>query len=360
VGKEIRTAFIGTGNCCSNLVQGLYFYKDAQGDNVPGLMHSAIGGYKISDVKPVAAFDVDSRKVGKDLSQAIFAGTNNTVEIAKVPNLGCEVMKGPVLDGIGEMMSRVISIDPKQKPVDVAAILEEKKIDVLVNFLPVGSAEATQYYAEAALKSGVAFANAIPEFIASDPAWAKRFADENVAIIGDDTKAMFGATIVHRTLTKLCQDRGATIDNTYQLNVGGNTDFFNMLEHSRLKSKKISKTESVQSQMLKRLPDENIHVGPSDYVPWLKSRKLCFLRIEGRLFGDVPFNIEARLDVEDKANSSGVIIDAIRCAALAKDRNIGGVLISPSAYFCKHPPQQFPDPVARQMLEEFISGQRER
>ena len=358
--SEIRIGIIGVGNCASNLLQGIEFYKGAKGETIPGLMHPTLGGYKLEDIKPVVALDVDSRKVGKDISEAILAEPNNTVQISKVPKLGAPVLKGPVLDGIGEYMSSVVEIDPKQKPVDVAAALKENKVDVLVNFLPVGSAEAARFYAEETLKAGCAFVNAIPEFIASDQDWAKRFEEAGVPLIGDDTKSQFGATIVHRILTKLCQDRGATIDNTYQLNVGGNTDFFNMLERTRLKSKKISKTESVQSQMLKRLPDKQIHIGPSDYVPWLESRKLCFVRIEGKLFGDVPFNIEVRLDVEDKANSSGVVIDAIRCAKLAKDRGVGGSLISPSAYFCKHPPQQFPDSVARQMLEEFIRGERER
>ena len=358
---EIRLALIGVGNCTSNLVQGFQYYKDAPtSENVPGLMHSVLGGYKITDIKPVVALDVDSRKVGKDLSEAIFLGTNNTPKIADVPNLGVEVMKGPVLDGIGEMLAQVIPIDSKQKPVDVAKILKENKVDVVLNFLPVGSAEATRFYVEECLKAGCGMVNAIPEFIASDSEWAKKFEEKGLPIVGDDTKAMFGSTIVHRTLSRLCMERGATVENTYQLNVGGNTDFFNMLERSRLKSKKISKTESVQSQFLKRLPDDNIHIGPSDYVPWLKSNKLGFIRLEGKLFGDIPFDIEVRLNVEDKANSSGVVVDSIRCCKLALDRGISGALIGPSSYFCKHPPQQFPDPVARQMVEEFISGERER
>lgn len=357
----IRLGIIGTGNCCSNLVQGLFYYKNAKAGNVvPGLMHPVLGGYAISDVKPVVAFDVDSRKVGKDLSEAIFLGTNNTVKVADVPNLDAPVLKGPVLDGIGETLSKVISIDSKQSPVNVAKELENHKVDVLLSFLPVGSEEATRYYAEQALKTGCGFVNAIPEFIASDPAWAKRFEEAGLPIVGDDTKAEVGATIVHRVLTKLCEDRGATVDRTYQLNFGGNTDFYNMLDHHRLKSKKISKTESVQSQLAKPLPETDIHIGPSDYVPWLKSRKICFIRIEGRLFSDIPFNMDVRLDVEDKANSSGVIIDSIRCCKIGLDRNIGGALISPSAYFCKHPPQQFPDSVAREMVEEFIAGKRER
>ncbi len=357
--SEIRVAFIGIGNCASNLIQGLYYYKDKNEKTAPGLMHADLGGYKLSDVNPVVAIDVDARKVGKDLSEAIFSEPNNTVKISDVPKMNVIVQKGPVLDGIGEYMSKVVPLDDKA-PIDVTKMLKENKVDILVNLLPVGSAEATRFYMSCALEAGCGVVNAIPEFIASDPEWANRFKEKNLPIIGDDTKSQVGATIVHRTLTKLCMDRGATIDNTYQLNVGGNTDFYNMLERTRLKSKKISKTESVQSQMLKRLPDDNIHIGPSDFVPWLKSKKLAFIRIEGRLFGDVPFNIECRLDVEDKPNSSGVLIDAIRCCKLALDRKIGGELISPSSYFCKHPPQQFPDSVARQMVEEYIKNERDR
>ncbi len=358
---ELRLAILGIGNCTSNLIQGLSYYKKYDGtDTIPGLMHREICGYGLENIKVVSAFDVDSRKVGKDISEAIFSLPNNTEKISDAPSFGVTVLKGPVLDGIGEMMGKVVPVNPGQKPVNVARALQDSGTQVVLNFLPVGSAEATRFYAEECLKAGCAFVNAIPEFIASEPSWARKFEERNLPILGDDSKAQVGSTIVHRVLTRLCQDRGAAIDKTYQLNVGGNTDFWNMLERDRLKSKKISKTEAVQSQMNRRLPDDAVHIGPSDFVPWLKSRKLGFIRIEGRLFGDIPFNIECRLDVEDKANSSGVVIDAIRCAKVALDRGIGGPLISPSAYFCKHPPQQFPDPVAKSMLEEFISGQRER
>lgn len=357
---KINVGVIGVGNCCSNLVQGLFYYKKHSGNKIPGLMHPVLGGYKLSDIEVCLAIDVDKKKVGLDLSKAIFSNPNNTVKICDVPDLGVEVLKGPVLDGIGEYMSKVVEIDAKQKPVDLVKSLKDSDTEVLINFLPVGSAEATRFYANAAIKAGCGFVNAIPEFIASDPGWAKKFENAKLPIIGDDSKAQIGSTIVHRVLTKLCQDRGAAIDKTYQLNVGGNTDFYNMLERSRLESKKISKTEAVQSQMLKRLPDGRIHIGPSDFVPWLESRKLGFIRIEGRLFGDVPFNIELRLDVEDKANSSGVVIDAIRCCKLAMDRGVAGALKSASAYLCKHPPQQYPDDVAKRMLEEFINGERER
>lgn len=352
--KDIRLAILGVGNCASNLVQGLFFYK-----NKPLMVHNDIGGYKITNIKPVAAIDVAANKVGKDLGEAIFAKPNNTDVICKVPKLKVPVKKGPVLDGIGEYMKQMVFMDAKP-PANIAELLKENDVDVVLNFLPVGSYEATRYYADEAIKAGCGFVNAIPEFIASEKEWEKKFDKAGLPIIGDDTKAQIGATIVHRVLTNLCMERGAKIDRAYQINVGGNSDFYNMLERSRLKSKKISKTEAVQSQLTSRLSDENLHIGPSDYVPWLNSRKLAFMRIEGRLFGDIPFSIDVRLDVEDKANSSGVIIDAIRCCKLAMDRNVGGALISPSAYFCKHPPQQYPDSVAKQMLEEFISGQRER
>ncbi len=357
---KIRLGIIGVGNCASNLVQGIYYYKNVKSEGTPGLMHPVLGGYKLFDITPVLAIDVDSRKVGKDLSESIFSQPNNTVKIADVPDLGVKVLKGPVLDGVGEYLSQVVSINHKQKVVDVAKELKAADVEVLLNLLPVGSAEATRFYASEALKAGCGVVNAIPEFIASDASWAKKFEKAGLPVIGDDSKAQFGSTIVHRVLTRLCQDRGVVIDNTYQLNVGGNLDFLNMLERSRLVSKKISKTEAVQSQMDKRLPDEKVHVGPSDYVPWLNSRKLGFIRIEGRLFADIPFNLECRLDVDDKANSSGVLIDAIRCLKVGLDRSISGVLTSPSAYFCKHPPEQFPDSLAKQMVEEFIAGKRDR
>ncbi len=352
--KNIRLAIIGVGNCASNLIQGIYYYKSR-----PLPVHNELGGYRITDIKPVVAIDVDKNKVGKDLSEAIFVKPNNTDVVCKVPKLGVRVEKGPVLDGVGEYMSHMVSVDNKS-PVNVAKLLKENDVDIVLNFLPVGSYEATRFYAGEAIKAGCGMVNAIPEFIASEKEWEKKFSAAALPIIGDDTKAQIGATIVHRVLANLCTERGAKIDRMYQINIGGNTDFYNMLERTRLKSKKISKTEAVQSQLASRMVDENIHIGPSDYVPWLDSRKLAFMRIEGRLFSDIPFNIDVRLDVEDKANSSGVVVDAIRCCKLALDRGIGGALISPSAYFCKHPPQQYPDSVAKQMLEEFIAGQRER
>ena len=365
--KEIRIAIAGVGNCCSSLIQGLLYYKgvDSNDELVPGLMHNVLGGYKISDIKPVAAFDVDKRKVGKDLSEAIFAKPNCTkIFFRDVPNLGVTVVRGPVLDGVANHMDefhedRAFRIS-KEKPVDVVKILKETKTDVLINYMPVGSEEATRYYADCAIKTGCALVNCMPAFIASNPEWEKRFRDAGVPIVGDDIKSQIGSTIVHRVLTKLFADRGMKIDRTYQLNTGGNTDFLNMIERTRLKSKKISKTESVQSQAAKRFEDGNIHIGPSDYVPWQNDNKIGFIRIEGRHFGDVPMDLELRLSVEDSPNSAGVVIDALRCAKLAKDRGIGGALISPSSYFMKHPIQQFPDSLAKQMVEEFIKGGRER
>jgi len=365
--KEIKIAIAGVGNCASSLIQGLFYYKDVDSNDelVPGLMHNVFGGYKISDIKPVAAFDIDARKVGKDLSEAIFAKPNcTTIFHNHIPNLGVIVQKGPVLDGVASHMKdypedRTFVVSD-EKPVDVVKVLEESGADILINYMPVGSEEATKYYAEAALKAGVAFINCMPVFIASNPEWARRFEERHLPIIGDDIKSQVGATITHRVLTKMFADRGVKIDRTYQLNTGGNTDFLNMLERARLKSKKISKTEAVQSQLPMRLSDEDIHVGPSDYVPWQKDNKICFIRIEGRKFGDVPIILDLRLSVEDSPNSAGIVIDAIRAVKLALDRGIGGPLISPSAYFMKHPPQQFPDSVAKQMVEEFIKGGRER
>ncbi len=365
--KPLRLAIAGVGNCCSSLVQGLFYYKavDTNNELVPGLMHNVLAGYRIADVKPVAAFDVDKRKAGRDLSEAIFAKPNCTKVFCKdVPKLNVLVQKGPVLDGVANHMKDypedrtfVVSDD---KPVNVAKVLKESGAEVLINYMPVGSEQATQYYAQAALDSGVAFVNCMPAFIASTPAWAEKFRAAGLPIVGDDIKSQVGATITHRVLTKLFSDRGVKIDRTYQLNVGGNTDFLSMLERARLKSKKISKTESVQSQLPVPLAGENIHIGPSDYVPFLNDNKICFIRIEGRKFGDVPIELELRLSVEDSPNSAGVAIDAIRCAKLAKDRGIAGPLLSISAYTMKHPPQQFPDNVARQMVEEFIKGERER
>jgi myo-inositol-1-phosphate synthase len=365
--KEIRLAIAGVGNCASSLIQGLFYYKNIKSNDqlVPGLMHNVLGGYRISNIRPVAAFDVDSRKVGKDLSKSIFAKPNCTKVFYKdVPKLGVIVERGPTLDGVANHMEefpkdRTFKISD-QKPVDVEKVLKEAKADVLVNYMPVGSEEATKYYAECALKANCAFVNCMPAFIASNSEWARKFEGKKIPVIGDDIKSQVGATITHRVLAKLFSDRGVKIDRTYQLNTGGNTDFLNMLERSRLKSKKISKTESVQSQLPVRLKDEHIHIGPSDYVPWQNDNKVCFIRMEGRKFGDVPIELEMRLSVEDSPNSAGIVIDAIRCAKLAKDRRIGGPLISPSSYFMKHPPQQFPDSVAKHMVEEFIKGERER
>jgi len=367
MGKPITIAIIGIGNCCSSLIQGLYYYKDVDSNNelVPGLMHNVIGGYRISDIKPVAAFDVDSRKVGKDISEAIFALPNNTTVFQKdIPDMGVKVQMAPVLDGVAKHMEDYPEHQSfrvsKESPVDVKKVIEESGAEILVNYLPVGSEEAVRYYAKIALDAGIAFVNNMPVFIASDPEWEKRFRDKKLPIVGDDIKAQVGATIVHRTLAKLFSDRGVKIERTYQLNTGGNTDFLNMLERQRLKSKKVSKTDSVQSQLPVPLHPDNIHIGPSDFVPWQKDNKLCFLRIEGKKFGNVPVHIEARLSVEDSPNSAGVAIDGIRCAKLALDRGIGGELTSISSYTMKHPAQQYPDPVARQMVEEFIRGERER
>ncbi len=364
---KIRLAIAGIGNCCSSLIQGLSYYKDVNSNHelVPGLMHNVLGGYRISDVQPVAAFDIDARKVGKDLSEAILAPPNCTLRFCKdLPETGVTVQMGPVLDGVAPHMQDFPEHQSfrvsKEKPVDVVRVLKESGADVLVNYMPVGSEDAARYYAKCALDAGVAFVNCMPVFIASDDAWAKRFEEKKLPIAGDDMKSQLGATITHRVLAKLFTDRGVKIERTYQLNTGGNTDFLNMIERKRLKSKKISKTESVQSNLPVRLEQDNIHIGPSDYVPWQKDKKLCFLRIEGHKFGGAPVNIEARLEVEDSPNSAGVVIDAVRCAKLALDRGVSGRLTSISAYVMKHPAQQFPDDVARTMVEEFIKGERER
>ena len=360
--KKIRVGIVGVGNCASSLVQGIEYYKDVSGNSptIPGLMHNILGGYKISDMQFVSAFDVDSKKIGKDLSEAIFSQPNCTVKFSDVPSVGCEVVKGPVLDGVAETTRDKFTVDPKQKSVDVVDILKETETEVVVSYLPVGSEQAAQYYANSCLEANVAFINAMPVFIASTKEWSIQFEQKKIPIIGDDIKSQVGATILHRTLTKLFVDRGVKLDHTYQLNVGGNTDFLNMLERQRLKSKKISKTESVQSQLPTRLPSDDIHIGPSDYVPWLKDKKLAFIRLQGRKFGDIPINVELRLDVEDSPNSAGIMVDAIRCIKIALDRGIGGALISPSSYFMKHPPTQYPDFVAKEMVEEFIGGKRER
>ncbi|MBN2251566.1 MAG: inositol-3-phosphate synthase [Candidatus Altiarchaeota archaeon] len=360
--EEIRVALAGIGNCASSLVQGVEYYKntDESSSEVSGLMHNVLGGYRIKDIRFVAAFDIDKRKIGKDLSEAIYSGPNCTTRFSDVPKVGVEVLKGPVLDGVAETTRESFLVDGKQVPVDVPKILKETKADVFVSYLPVGSEQATKYYAESCLDAGVAFINAIPVFIASDPAWAKRFAEKGLPIIGDDIKSQVGATIVHRMLTKLFVDRGVKLIKTYQMNVGGNTDFQNMLERKRLKSKKISKTEAVQSQLKDRMQDEDIHIGPSDHIPWLKDNKVCFIRMEGRKFGDVPLTLDLRLSVEDSPNSAGIMVDAIRCCKLALDRKIAGPLTSPSSYFMKHPPEQYSDPEARIKVEEFIEGRRER
>jgi myo-inositol-1-phosphate synthase len=364
---DIKLAIVGVGNCASSLVQGIFYYKNvtSNDETVPGLMHNVIGGYRVRDIKPVVAFDIDERKVGKDISQAIFSKPNCTLVFQKeIPDLSCPVYMGPILDGVASHMHEYPEdrrfVVAEEKPVDVAKVLENSGADILINYLPVGSERATRHYVEAALDVGVAVVNCVPVFIASDKSWAKKFKARNLPILGDDIKSQIGATITHRVLANLWANRGVKLERTYQLNTGGNTDFLNMLERSRLKSKKISKTESVQSQLPKPLESENIHIGPSDYVPWQNDNKICFIRMEGRKFGNVPVIMDLRLSVEDSPNSAGVTIDAIRCCKLALDREISGPLISPSAYFMKHPPKQFPDDVARQMVEEFISNKSER
>jgi myo-inositol-1-phosphate synthase len=352
----IRLAIAGVGNCASSLVQGLEYYKDADPtDEVPGLMHVELGGYHIRDIEVVAAFDVDAAKVGLDVSKAIFASQNNTIRFANVTNLDVSVQRGPTLDGFGRYYREACEESPAE-PVDVASVLRESGADVLVSYLPVGSEAAQKHYAQACLDAGVAFVNAIPVFIASDPEWAQRFTDAGVPIIGDDIKSQVGATIVHRLLARLFEDRGLVLDRTYQLNVGGNMDFKNMLERDRLESKKISKTQSVTSQLENGIAAHDVHIGPSDHVPWLDDRKWAYIRLEGRNFGDVPLNVELKLEVWDSPNSAGVIIDAVRCAKVAKDRGLGGPLLGPSAYFMKSPPVQYRDEDAREMVEDFAQG----
>ncbi|MGH9093427.1 MAG: inositol-3-phosphate synthase [Acidimicrobiales bacterium] len=355
--SSVRVAIAGVGNCASSLVQGISYYRDASpGDVVPGLMHVVLGGYHVGDLEPVAAFDVDAAKVGTDLGKAVFAGQNNTIRFAEVGELGVTVQRGPTLDGLGRYYRDVVEESPAP-PVDVAAALAEARADVLVAYLPVGSEEAQRHYAEACLAAKVAFVNAIPVFIASDPAWARRFEEAGVPIVGDDIKSQVGSTIVHRVLTRLFEDRGLSLDHTYQLNVGGNMDFRNMLERDRLESKKISKTQAVTSQIEHgTLPEDDVHIGPSDHVPWLADRKWAYVRMEGRNFGDVPLNLELKLEVWDSPNSAGVIIDAVRCAKVALDRGIGGPLPGPSAYFMKSPPVQYHDDVAQRMVEAFATG----
>jgi myo-inositol-1-phosphate synthase len=353
VDRKIKVAIAGVGNCACSLLQGVEYYKDASPtDSVPGLMHVALGGYHVHDVEFVAAFDVDAEKVGTELSKAIFAGQNNTIRFSDVPVTDVKVERGPTLDGLGRYYRETIDESPAA-PVDVRQRLIDTGAEVLVSYLPVGSEQAQKFYATQALEAGVAFVNAIPVFIASDPVWAKRFTDAGVPIIGDDIKSQVGATIVHRILARLFEDRGMVLDRTYQLNVGGNMDFKNMLERDRLESKKISKTQSVTSQIDHGIAANDVHIGPSDHIAWLQDRKWAYIRLEGRNFGDVPLNLELKLEVWDSPNSAGVIIDAIRCARLALDRGIGGPLLGPAAYFMKSPPVQYRDEEARLMVEAF-------
>lgn len=355
---KIRVAVVGVGNCASSLIQGVYYYRNARDDEfVPGVMHVNFGGYHIRDIEVVAAFDVNRNKVGKDVAEAIYVAPNNTTVFAKVPKLGVKVLRGPRLDGVNKYTAELVSVDDTEKPVDVAEALKVAKVDAVINYLPVGSQEATEFYAQAAIDAGCGFVNCIPVFIASNPAWAAKFKKAGLPVIGDDIKAQVGATITHRTLVNLFLDRGMKIERTYQLNTGGNTDFLNMLERERLQYKKISKTEAVNSQIEARgqtIDPENIHVGPSDYVPWQKDNKICFLRIESKHFGDVPMHMELRLSVEDSPNSAGVAIDSIRCLKLALDNKLAGPVIEPAAYFQKHPPKQIEDRTAREMVEKFI------
>jgi myo-inositol-1-phosphate synthase len=354
--EKIRVAIVGVGNCASALVQGLEFYRDAPvGESVPGLMHVKLGPYHVSDVEIVAAFDVDGKKVGRDVSEAIVSEPNNTIRFADVPPLGVDVLRGPSLDGLGQYYREVVT-ESSDEPVDLSAALREARAEVVVNYLPVGSEIAAKHYAQAALEAGAAFVNCMPVFIASDREWARRFHDAGVPIVGDDIKSQVGATIVHRILAKLFEDRGVKLERTSQLNFGGNMDFMNMLERERLTSKKISKTQSVQSQLRKGLDKGDIHIGPSDYVPWLEDRKWAHIRLEGSEFGNVPLSLELKLEVWDSPNSAGIVIDAVRCARLAMDRGVAGPLIGPSAYFMKSPPVQFSDDAAREMVEEFILG----
>ena len=355
--SKVRIAIVGVGNCASSLVQGLEYYKDARPDErVPGLMHVELGGYHVSDVEVVAAFDVDTDKVGKDVADAIFTEPNNTIVFSDVHPTGVIVQRGRTLDGLGSFYRDVVTESDLPES-DVVQVLRDSKADVLVSYLPVGSEQAARYYAECALDAGVAVVNCLPVFIASDPEWAERFRAAGVPIVGDDIKSQVGATITHRVLTKLFEDRGVKIDRTYQLNFGGNMDFMNMLERTRLQSKKISKTQSVQSQLETPLDKNNIHIGPSDHVPWLEDRKWAMIRLEGRNFGDVPLSIEMKLEVWDSPNSAGIVIDAVRCAKVALDRGEGGPLIAASSYFMKSPPVQFSDEEAHNKTEAFIAGE---
>jgi myo-inositol-1-phosphate synthase len=356
VSTEIRVAIVGVGNCASSLVQGVHYYADADpSERVPGLMHVQFGPYHVRDITFVAAFDVDAKKVGRDLSEAIVASENNTIKICDVAPLDVTVSRGPTYDGLGEFYREIIT-ESDEEPVDVVQVLKDTQADVLISYLPVGSEEADRFYAQCAIDAGVAFVNALPVFIASDPVWAKKFADAGVPIVGDDIKSQVGATITHRVLAKLFEDRGVELLRTYQLNFGGNMDFMNMLERKRLQSKKISKTQSVTSQIPHEMAKADVHIGPSDHVPWLDDRKWAYVRLEGRSFGDTPLNLEYKLEVWDSPNSAGVIIDALRAAKIAKDRGIGGPVLSASSYFMKSPPEQYSDDEARRTVEDFIAG----
>ena len=357
---EIRVAIVGVGNCANSLIQGITYYKDATNETeIPGLMHPVLGGYHIKNINFVLALDVDAKKVGLDLAEAIWASENNTIKFATVAKTGVTVKRGTTLDGLGRYYKETIK-ESDAAPVDVVAELKASKVDVLICYLPVGSEEAAKFYAQCAIDAGCAFVNALPVFIASDPVWADKFTKAGLPIVGDDIKSQVGATITHRIMAKLFQDRGVHLDRTYQLNVGGNMDFKNMLERDRLESKKISKTQSVTSQLDYDLGAKNVHIGPSDYIPWLDDRKWAYVRLEGRAFGDVPLNLEYKLEVWDSPNSAGVIIDALRCAKIALDRKIGGPLLSPSSYFMKSPPVQYTDEQAYQKVEQFIEGNIER
>jgi myo-inositol-1-phosphate synthase len=355
--SKVRVAIVGVGNCASSLVQGLHFYRDADpGEQIPGLMHVQLGPYQVSDVEIAAAFDVDGKKVGRDVAEAIFAEPNNTIRLVEdLPPSGVQVQRGPTYDGLGRYYREMIQ-ESDEEPVDVAAALREAGVDVVINYLPVGSEHAARYYARSAMEAGAGVVNCVPVFLASDGTWAREFADAGVPIVGDDIKSQVGATIVHRVLAKLLEDRGVQLDHTSQLNFGGNMDFMNMLERERLRSKKISKTQAVTSQLRNGIEPDDIHIGPSDHVPWLKDRKWAHIRLEGREFGNVPMSIELKLEVWDSPNSAGVAIDAIRCVKVALDRGVSGPLIGPSAYFMKSPPVQFSDDAAREMVEGFILG----
>ncbi len=357
--SKIKIAIVGLGNCASSLLQGIEYYKDSKDDGfIPGLMHVNFGGYHIKDIEIVAVFDVNTNKVGKDVSEAMYAAPNNTTVFANVPTTGVIVSRGPKLDGVNKYTKALVPVNADQKPVNVIEVLKNSGAEIVVNYLPVGSQKATEFYAQAAIDAGCGFANNIPVFIASDKKWAKKFKDAGLPIIGDDIKSQVGATIVHRNLVNLFMDRGMRVERTYQLNTGGNTDFLNMLERERLDSKKLSKTRAVTSMFDNKgheVIDDNVHVGPSDYVPWQKDNKICFIRIESKHFGDVPMNLELRLSVEDSPNSAGVVIDSIRCLKLALDNKLSGPLVAPAAYFKKHPPKQIEDRRARELVEDYIT-----